>query len=244
MPPLTQEGECPMMSPAERKKATFSLLPAHGTDMKKYEEVYQEFVNNGYSKELCEMYAAAFLDNAKKPAPIDIVQIARLYDRIYDHKTAYFYLEMLLEKKIGGDEKFHYCIEMLTTISKLGNWRDAEDFRTENINFLQKYSEKASLKRQADMYIALALADCAAKHYDQALKLLKFGYKPQGKNDTTLLEIFITVVYIFACADDQEGLAGSIGNAKSCLSLFSGFDFSWTKEYYEKRINDASHGTL
>ena len=133
---------------------------------------------------------------------------------------------------------------MLSTISKIGNWRDAEEFRTLNISFLQKYCEKACLKRQAKLYISLALADCAAKNYREALKLLKFGYKPQGRNDAMLLEIMITAVYIFAKADDIEGLEGALENANSCLRLFKDFDFSWQEEYYHKRIRDASQGIL
>ena len=54
---------------------------------------------------------------------------------------------------------------------------------------------------------------------------MKFGYKPHGRNDTTLLEIFITVVYIFACSGDSEGLEDALGNARSCLKLFNGFSF-------------------
>ncbi len=233
-----------MLSPIERKKAGFPLLTSHAAEMKKYVEVYSLFVDKGYSKELCEAYADAFIDNAKKPTYFDIIQIASLYDKIYDNKTAYFYLEKLIDKKLSGDEKFGYCTEMLSTISKIGNWRDAVEFRTLNISFLQKYCEKTCLKRQAKLYISLALADCAAKNYRDALKLLKFGYKPQGRNDSMLLEIMITAVYIFAKADDIEGLEGALANANGCLKLFKDFDFSWQEEYYQKRIRDASQGIL
>lgn len=233
-----------MLSPTERKKAGFPLLASNAAEMKKYVEVYSLFVDKGYSKELCEAYADAFIDNLKKPSPFDIIQIAALYDKIYDHKTAYYYLEKLIDKKLSGDAKFGYCTEMLKTISKIGNWRDAVDFRTINIGFLQKYLEKSSLTRQAELYISLALADCAAKNYQQALKLLKFGYKPQGKNDVMLLEIFITVVYIFAKAGDIEGLEGALNNAESCMKLFRNFEFSWQEEYYRERIKEASNGVL
>lgn len=231
-----------MISPIERKKLTFSLRPSHNNEMKKYEEVYFTYANTGYTKDLCEQYAQTFVDDVKKPNPIDIIQLAVLYERIHDYKTAYFYLDQLTDKKLSGGEKFSYCIEMLRTLSLLGKWRDAVDFRTENINFMQKHSEKVDLRMQADMYMALALTDCAAKKYDQALKLLKFGYKPQGKNDIKLLEIFITVVYIFAKAEDEEGLEGALENARSCINLFSSFDFSWGREYFEQRIEDASNG--
>ena len=198
-----------MLSPAIRKKIsgfTRSLMPSFGAEMKKYEEVYAEFAANGYSKELCEQYADAFITDAKKPLPEDIVQLAALYDRIHDNKSAEFYLDMLAEKKLSGEERFGYCVEMLKNKSKLGHWRDAEDFRTENINFLQKYSQKQTPQVQAAMYNALALVDCAGKHYNEAFKLLRFGYKPSGRNDTTLLEILITGVDICAsCRSSSKG---------------------------------------
>lgn len=233
-----------MISPNDRKKIGFPLLVSHASEMKKYTEVYGLFLESGYTKELCEAYADAFIDNAKKPSSFDIIQLASLYDRIYDHKTAFFHLEKLLDKKMSSDERFFFCNEALKTYSKIGNWREAADFRTANINFLQRYTEKAPLKKQAELYMALALTDCAAKNYQQALKLLKFGYKPQGANDFVLLEIFITVVYIFAKADDEEGLKGALGNAQSCLKLFKQFNFPWQKEYYEERIENAANCIL
>ncbi len=235
-----------MLSPAERKKKNFakSLLPSFTAEMKKYEELYQLFANDGYTKELCDLFADQFVNEVKKPAHDDIIAAASLYNRVYDHKSAEFYLEMLSEKKMSSDDKFAWCVEMLKTISLLGRWRDAEDFRTENINFMQNYAAKKPLDEMADMYISLALADCAAKRYPEALKLLKFGYKPHGRNDTSLLKIFITVVYIFARSGDEEGLEGAVSNALGCLKLFSGYDFAWTKEYYEKCVSDAAQGIL
>lgn len=233
-----------MISPNDRKKIGFPLLVSHASEMKKYTEVYGLFLESGYTKELCEAYADAFIDNAKKPSSFDIIQLASLYDRIYDHKTAFLHLEKLLDKKMSSDERFFFCNEALKTYSKIGNWREAADFRTANINFLQRYTEKAPLKKQAELYMALALTDCAAKNYQQALKLLKFGYKPQGANDFVLLEIFITVVYIFAKADDEEGLKGALENAQSCLKLFKQFNFPWQKEYYEERIENAANCIL
>lgn len=231
-----------MISPQDRKKISFSFLPSHNAEMKKYEEVYHTFTNTGYTNELCEQYANAFIHDVKKPEPIDIIQLAALYAKMHDQKTAYFYLEQLKEKKMSSPEKFLFCIETLKALSLQGKWHNAVDFRTDNINFMQNYSEKVSIRQKADMYIALALTDCAAKKYEQALKLLKFGYKPQGRNDTKLLDIFITAVYIFAKAEDEEGLEGALENAGNCISLFSRFDFSWGKEYYEQRIEDASNG--
>ncbi len=231
-----------MLSPLERKKMSFSLIPSHSSDMKKYDEVYLTFANTGYDKELCDFYYRTFIENVKKPHPIDVIQLAALYERIHDHKTALFYLNTLQERKLSGTEKFDYCVSSLKAISLTQKALDAEDFRTMNINFMQNYSEKLPLQKQADMYIALALADCAAKDFNQALKLLKFGYKPQCKNDPKLIEIFITAVYIFAKAEDSEGLEGALTNANSCLKLYNNFDFGWYKEYYENRITDASNG--
>ncbi|MCR5111829.1 MAG: hypothetical protein K6B38_13165 [Ruminococcus sp.] len=233
-----------MISPVERKKITRSIRPSHNAEMKKYEEVYLTYANTGYTKDLCDQYAAAFVDDVKKPNTVDVIQLAMLYEKIFDYKMAAFYLDSLEERKLGGLEKYHYCVEALKTKSLLGKWRDAEDFRTENIDFMQKQSEKLSSQRQADLYMALALTDCAAQNYDQALKLLKFGYKPQGKNDKKLLEIFITALYIFAKANDEEGVEGALKNANSCLEMFSKFDFSWGKDYWEKRIADASQGII
>ena len=232
-----------MLSPAERKKIGFPRLTGNA-EIKKYGDVYFEYANSGYCKEVCENYADALIDNAKKPSPFDIIQLASLYDRMHDSKMSLFYLEMLTDKKMNSDEKYEYCIEMLKTLSKLGRWRDAEDFRTYNISFMQKHSEKVNLQQKAKLYMALALTDCAAKKYPQALKLLKFGYKPRGKNDTTLLEIFITVVYIFSCAGDKDGLEGALGNAESCLKLLKDFDFLWQPDYYRKRIEEAANGII
>ncbi|MBQ2518482.1 MAG: hypothetical protein II538_00540, partial [Bacteroidaceae bacterium] len=57
---------------------------------------------NGYSRDLCEQYAEAFINDVKKPMTEDIIQIASLYDRIHDSKSAGFYLDMLSEKKLSG----------------------------------------------------------------------------------------------------------------------------------------------
>ena len=70
-----------MLSPIERKKAGFPLLTSHASEMKKYAEVYSLFVDKGYSKELCEAYADAFIDNVKKPTYFDLIQIASLYEK-------------------------------------------------------------------------------------------------------------------------------------------------------------------
>lgn len=236
-----------MLSTTERKKknAVKKLLPSFNAEIKKYDEIYQMYCQNGYSKELCSSFAEAFVDNLKKPANDDVILAASLYNKIYDYKSADFYLDMLMEKKLGGDEKFRFCCEKLSTVSRLGHWRDAEDFRTENINFIQTYMDKkVSSAEQVDMYIALALVDCASKRYSDAFRLLNFGYKPKGKNDVKLLDILLTAVYIYAKSGDEANLNAAVSNARSCLKLFNGFDFEWSKAYFEKRIEDAANGLI
>lgn len=236
-----------MLSTSERKKMKFSkaLLPSFGADLKKYNEVYQLYCRDGYTKELCDMFADVFVDTCKKPAADDIIQAASLYGRIYDYKNAEFYLDMLLDKKMSSEDRYDYCLERLSVTSKLNRWRDAEEFRTDNINFIQTYMQKKkTIYEQVDMYIALALVDCAAKHYSDAFRLLNFGYKPKGKNDDKLLSILVTAVYIYAVSDDDENLKIAVENANSCLKLFSSFEFEWSKAYYEKKIQDASKGII
>ena len=90
----------------------------------------------------------------------------------------------------------------------------------------------------------LALVDVAGKHYNDAFKLLRFGYKPLGRNDSTLLEMLITGVYICARSGDQDGLQDAVTNTDSCLKLFSEYEFPWSKSYYEQRIEEAAQGIL
>ena len=242
----SEGGILGMLSPLERKKCKSlakSILSSNA-DTKKYEEIYLDFANNGYTEELCEEYANSFVNNIKKPLPEDVIQLASLYDRIHDYKSAGFYLEVCDDLKMNNDERFAYCVERLKNASKLGHWHNAADFRTANISFIQNYVKKKPPQALADMYISLALVDCAAKNYDDAFKLLRFGYKPTGRNDTKLLEILITGVYICACSQDTDSLSDAVNNANSCLKLFSEFEFPWKKEYYENRIRDAANGVL
>lgn len=231
-----------MLSTSERKKNKFakSLFPSFNAEIKKYDEIYQLYCQSGYTKEICELYADYFINEAKKPSPDDIIQTAFMYDRIHDNKSADFYLDMLSGKKLSSEDRYNYCIGMLNTQSKLNRWRDAEDFRTENINFIQTYMQKKTMPQQADMYMALALTDCAAKDYAHAMKILNFGYKPQGKNDPKLLDILTTAVYIYACEGDKDNIDAALDNANSCLKIFSDFEFDWCRDYYAKRITDAA----
>ena len=237
-----------MLSPQERerKKGVFAkaLRSGGNADTQRYLELYGDFSQNGYTRELAENYADFFVNDRKKPLHEDILQTVRLFEKIRDYGSAEFYLEMLADKKLSGEDRFIYCINSLNVKSKQGHWRDAEDFRTENINFMQIHSEKVDASKRADMYISLALTDCAAKHYEQALKLLSnFGYKPQGATDLKLLEIMITGVYILAKSGNKEELEGAKENAYGYLKLFS-FDNDWSKAYYENCIEEAAEGIL
>lgn len=235
-----------MLSPQERenKKITFAKKTSESTA--KYTELYAEFSQNGYSKRLAEDYADYFVLNQKKPCAGDILQAARLYDKIHDFKNTAYYLEKIEEiKKLNSEERFLYCIESLRNRSKAGHWRDAEDFRTENIQFMQEYSVKADMDQQADLYIALALSDCCARHYDSAVRLLTgFGYKPKGRNDVKLFEMLITSIYICSKTDDQICIDYSIEIAQTALGLFNEFEFPWSKAYFEQCISDAAEGIV
>lgn len=234
-----------MLSPQERERKKGMFAKRSSENIKKYTELYAEFCQNGYTKALAEDYADFFVENVKKPAHGDVIQTAQLFDRLHDFKSAAIYLERLEDvvKKMSHEEKFIYCIEMLKNKSKLGNWRDAEDFRTDNINFMQIYSDKVDMNQKADMYIALALSDCAAKHYAPAFRLLTgFGYKPQGRNDVKLLEILITGVYICAKSGDSASIENAVNNARAALGLFKEFEHSWSRAYYETRISEAAEG--
>lgn len=236
-----------MLSTSERKKLKFTkaLLPSFSSDLKKYDELYQLYCQEGYTKELCNGFAEVFVDDCKKPAAEDIILAASLYSKIFDYKNTDFYLGMLDDKKMNSDDRYSYCLEKLSVMSKLKQWRDAEDFRTENINFLQTHAQKKKTSQElADLYIVLALVDCAAKNYAEAFKLLNFGYKPKGKNDIKLMQILVTAIYIYACAEDSEGVEAAVQNAKSCLKLFDSFEFEWSKAYYENLIQSASEGII
>ncbi len=238
-----------MLSPQERerKKGVFAkaLRSGGNADTQRYLELYGDFSQNGYTRELAENYADSFVNDRKKPLHEDILQTVRLFEKIRDYGSAEFYLEMLADKKLSGEDRFIYCINSLNVKSKQGHWRDAEDFRTENINFMQKQSEKVDMDLRADLYIALALADCAAKHYTQGFKLLMgFGYKPKGKNDLKLLDILITGIYICSQTDNQGTVYNAVSNAHSAMRLITEYEHPWLEDYYEQRIKDASEGII
>lgn len=233
-----------MLSLQEREAKKGMFAKRTSENLKKYADLYEQFCESGYSKMLASEFAEYFVIDAKKPAVGDIVQTARLYNKIRDYSMASYYLDKVFDvKKLGGDERFFYCIEALTNKSLVGNWRDAEDFRTEHIAFLQKYSDKLDIKKRAELYIALAYSDCAAKEYSSAFRLLKgIGYKPQGKNDVKLVEILTTVVYIAAKSGDAASTENAVNNARAALNLIKKFEFDWSKDYYEKLIADAAMG--
>ncbi|MDO4862802.1 MAG: hypothetical protein Q4A05_01425 [Ruminococcus sp.] len=238
-----------MLSPQERerKKGVFAkaLRSGGSAETSRYLDLYATFSQLGYTRDLAEEYADVFVNDQKKPLAEDILQTAELFDRIRDYGSAEFYLEMLKDKKLSNEDKFIYCIQMLKNKSKQGHWRDAVDFRTENINFMQNYSGKVGMKQLADMYIALALVDCASKKYMQAFKLLMgFGYKPQGRNDVKLLEILITGIYICSKTGNQESIDNAVENAHGAMKLCTEYEHPWLKSYYEKRIEDAAQGTI
>ncbi len=235
-----------MLTPSERKKMKFAkgLFANASAGAQKYEDLYNNFSADGYSKDLCEEYADAFVDESKNPSPIDIIQLSAFYDKIHDNISAEFYLDMLTDKKMNNDEKFEYSILMLKNKSKLGKWRDAVDFRTDNIDFMQKYALKLPVPRQVNMHIANSIVECAAKNYVDAFRLLRdIRYKPTGRNDTTLLNILIMGIYICKISG-AAGLLESVDNTRNYLNMFTEFEFGWSKDYYNKKIIDAENGVI
>lgn len=232
-----------MLSTAARKKS--GMAKAFGSDSKRYNELYQQFCQKGYTKELCDEYAEAFINNEKKPSAADVIQVAAMYGELSDHKSADFYLELLSDRKLTGEVRYQYCIQRMRNFSLSGRARDAVHFRTANIDFIQNYMEKRGiLNADLEMYIALALVDCVSEQYRYAFKTLNFGYKPTGRNDEKLLRLFITAVYIYSMCGDQEGFDQAIINATSCIKLFNSFSFSWSREHFINLLNNAANGAL
>jgi len=234
-----------MQSTYDRKKSMRgkAVLPSVSSDLKTYDEIYQIFCNTGYTQEIARLFAKFFVDEGKNPSNKDIIQAAELYDKIRDTQKSLYYLGMLKDKKLNHSEKFDYCVLMLRVISKRGKWRDAETFRTQNISFLQTYAEKTTPERKTSLYISLALADCAAKKYKQAFKMLKSAdYKPIGKRDTVLMEILITGIYIYACAEDTEvsrAVSVSVRSTESDDVEYDQWYFDWRIEEAEKALQTA-----
>ena len=111
-----------MLSPQARgrKKGVFAkaLRSGGNAETQRYMELYADFSQLGYTIELAENYADAFVNEQKKPLAEDIIQTAILFDRVRDLSSAEFYLDMLKDKKLSNDDKFAYCIEMLKNKSK------------------------------------------------------------------------------------------------------------------------------
>ena len=233
-----------MMSTAERKmnNLTKIFLPSFNAEIKKYDELYQMYCNEGYSKELCDMYADFFVDTVKKPLTDDIMQTALLYDKIHDLKNVRFYLEMLSDRKLTDDQKFRWCVEMLKNKSQLEDVQDVRQFRTKHIDFMQNYANRPEAR--ADMNISLALTDCATKDYGDACRLLGFGYTPKDKDDRKFFDICTAMVYVYSFSNNIEAIKNAIKKAQSCIGYFSRFEFEWSKNYYFKRITDASNGII
>jgi hypothetical protein len=211
----------------------------------KSDELDEIFRNQGYCRDFCDAYADAFVNNVKKPDPVVVIELVSYLNKIGDLKSASFYLDNIDIDKLSGNTKFEFCREQLLILGKSGNWRDGEDFRSENIKFIQLYLQhNKDMRKKAEMYIALSFIDCAAKKYSDAFSLLNCGYKPTGKSDVCFLEILITAVYIYAKMGDGDNVQLAIGNASKFLDNFTGFEYKWTKDYYKKRIESAANGKL
>lgn len=215
-----------------------------GNRNKMLDQFTSVFVSKGYSEEFCDQFAAAFVDDKKNVRPSDIIFLAGIYNKMGDIDNTEFYLGMLDEKKLSGEDKFCYCYEKLTLLGKKGRGTDGAVFRNGNIGFIQNYMQKKnSPEYTVNMYIALALVDCAGKRYADAFSLLKC-YKPSGRNDTLFLSILISAVYIYAKMEDMDGLRAAAENARKYLKTFSSFEYSWQKIYFEKCIYDAENGKM
>ena len=198
---------------------------------------------NGYSVEFCQDFAEMFVDDKKNVKPCDIIFLASMYNKVGDYESAAFYLDMIDDKKLSGEEKFCYCYEKLNKKEKKGRGSEGDLFRGEHINFMQNYVQKKNDPEYiVNMFIALALVDCANKRYAEAFTLLKKCYKPTGRNDRHFLNILISAVFVYAKMDDMAELEEASNNARKYLKTFSAFEYDWEKAYYLKRIEDAENG--
>lgn len=212
---------------------------------KKGNQSAEIFRAEGFTLNFCDSYRQAYIDNVKKPFAPHLILCASYYDKIGDHNSAEFYIEQVNNKKLDPESKFVYCLQKLLLCGKTGDWSEGEDFRNDNIKFIQNYMEKKKAPEyKVQMYIALALVDCATKKYADAFGLLNFGYKPKGKNDVNFLNILITAIYIYSKMKDQTNLETAVHNAQLFLSKFTAFEYPWCKDYYEKLIIRASQGKL
>ncbi|MDE5946273.1 MAG: hypothetical protein K2G63_03040 [Oscillospiraceae bacterium] len=214
-------------------------------DEKKGKLSAEIFRSEGFTKSFCESYRQAYIDSCKNPFPAHIILCASYYGKAGEHNSANMLLNRLDIKKLSGECKFVYCLEKLMACGKTGDWSEGEDIRNDNIKFIQNYMQgKKSPEYKVQMYISLALIDCAYKHYADAFGLLNFGYKPSGKNDTNFLHILITAIYIYAKMGDSNNIDTAVKNAQIFLSKFNEFEYPWCKSYYENLIINASNGKL
>ncbi|MBE6860542.1 MAG: hypothetical protein E7499_04505 [Ruminococcus sp.] len=201
------------------------------------------YYDKGYTIEFCQNFAEMFVDDKKNVKPVDIIFLASMYNKAGDIESAAFYLDMVDDKKLSGEEKFCYCYERLFIYGKKGRGAEGDLFRNENINFMQNYAQKKNTPEYlVNMFIALALVDCANGRYADAFTLLKRSYKPTGRNDRYFLSILITAVFIYAKMGDMAELEEASNNARKYLKTFSSFDYEWEKAYLEKCISNAEEG--
>ena len=43
---------------------------------------------------------------------------------------------------------------------------------------------------------------------------------------------------------DEASLENAVNNARAALALFSDYEYYWTKDYYEKAIEEAAEGVI
>ena len=204
----------------------------------------QIFAEKGYTDDFCDKFGTMFVDDKKNARPSDIIFLAGIYNKIGDIENTEFYLGMLDEKKLGNEERFCYCYEKLMLLGKKERGTDGAIFRNGNIGFIQNFMQKKnSPEYTVNMYIALAMVDCAGRRYADAFSLLKC-YKPSGRNDTLFLGILITAIYIYAKMNDTDGMQAASDNARKYLKTFSSFEYSWQKAYFEHCIERAENGKI
>lgn len=224
------------------------IIPASFTydEKQKGVEAYQIFCSEGFTCKFCDTYRRAYIDNGN-PFPPRIIICASYYEKIGENHTANMLLKKIKKpERLDKESRFNYYLEMMMVCGKNGDALNGEIIRNKNIGFIQKYVHKKRYKPEyrINMSIALSLVDCACKRYGDALSLLNYGYKPNGKNDENFLNILITAVYIYSKAQNDDNLITAVKNAKTFLNHFTKFKFPWQPDYYNERIKKASKGNL